>query len=174
MLALSRLGQILKSGLAQHHTPAGARMSPWPIPLSSFTSIGIHAFSMTTRWCSEQKFIDQTLTLLALRFRTHLSINLPSWVDAAGSLSYLDAHSKHQFEFRIVSTLHCLYLLLLVCAHIWGQRKILLLLATSIYCEYLETTVQNLLLSLWFLYSSLHKPFLLVACRLVDIWLTLV
>lgn len=145
------------------------------VSLHSFTLIGIHAFSIYNKIVFGAKLIYETLTLLALRFRTHLGISLLFWVDAAGSLSSLDLHTRKINSDSDPSQHNTFY----TCCFDFVRtsevnEKVLLLLATSIYYEYLELTRLNLPLLLWYLYSSSHKPFLLVASWLVDIWLTLI
>ncbi len=116
-------------------------MSILLISLHSFTLIGIHAFSICNKIVFGAKLIYETLTLLALRFRTHLGISLPFWVDAAGSLSSLDLHTR-----KINYTFYTCCFDFVRTSEV--NEKVLLLLATSIYYVYLELTRLNLPLSL--------------------------
>ena len=124
-------------------------MSILLISLHSFTLIGIHAFSIYNKIVFGAKLIYETLTLLALRFRRHLGISLPFWVDATGSLSSLDLHTRKINSDSDPSQHNTFY----TCCFDFVRtsevnEKVLLLLATSIYYEYLELTRLNLPLSL--------------------------
>lgn len=109
-------------------------MSRLLISLTSFNLTGIHASPIYNKIVFGAKLIYETLTLLALRFRTHLGISLSFWADAAGSMSCLDLHTR-RINSNSDSSQHdtfytCCFDLVRTSE---VNEKVLLLLATSIY-----------------------------------------
>lgn len=150
-------------------------MSLLLIPLSSFTPIVIHAFSIYIkvvfwaklyRWNRWHSWHGSSGHIWASAF-------LPGWMLLARWVALMhtrninsnsessQSYTVYTCYFDFVRTsevndkFYCYWLLRFI-TNIWSRQD------------------KNLLLSLYIFYSSSHKPFLLVASRLFDTWLTLI